>query len=203
MEFPKPERNILPYSLTNDRFGYAVYSMVIFASPEQQSKIQSLRDSVKVRRSMIPAHVTAKGPVCDIPSIPELQAVISEQVRSMAPFMVKFSGERWALTSANGENLGSLNIEVTLELAKLHLRLLESVNPISTFAYPLDSRGVFRPHRTVFHEPEPELEVRAAEAMQELEIGDGFSAESVSLMGHIGTPYRGEWVLISEHRLGA
>lgn len=200
MKFPMPAQNVDPYTLSNDENGYAVYTMILFANSEQQAAVQKIRDAVKVRRSMLPAHVTVKGPICQIPSIPAIQRIIDEVTHAIGSIPVAFAGMSEARTFQNGEVASLQSIELTPEIVELHSNLLSALDPVSTTAYPMESRGNFAPHLTIYHEPEPELESLGERLLGELDIGTGFQADRVSLMGHVGTPFRGDWRLISEHR---
>ncbi|MBI4305513.1 MAG: 2'-5' RNA ligase family protein, partial [Chloroflexi bacterium] len=98
----------------------AVYSTVLFANPEQKAKVQAIRDAVKVRRSMMPAHVTAKGGFCDMPGIDDVTALVDRVCRSIRPFPVEFEGKPKAGRLANGEVLATQPIAVTPSLLALH-----------------------------------------------------------------------------------
>ncbi|MCH8103074.1 MAG: hypothetical protein IIB28_07965, partial [Chloroflexi bacterium] len=56
----------------------------------------------------------------------------------------------------------------------------------------------YRPHLTVYAEPTLDHADLANELATNLDLGTGFTASSMCLMGHVGTPYRGEWKLIRE-----
>lgn len=193
-------RNTDPYILSNDENGFSVYGFVLFATPEQCEAVQKVRNTVRVRRSMLPAHVTVKGPVCDTPSIKAVQAILDQITGSVSRIRVQFGEEITAKTLPNDEVIGTQSIQVTPELAALHIRLIEALNPISVTAYKSESEGVFRPHLTVYHEPEPGLEQIGEQMLTKLHIGNEFLSDRISLMGHVGTPFRGEWKLISEHK---
>ena len=201
MNYPIPARQTNFYDLENDEFGYSVYSLVVFATPEQQAAVQEIRDKVKVRRSMLPAHVTVKGPFSDISSIADVQSLIDKSLIGLNGVSVDFSGSQFKLRPNPNEFVAGLSVEVSPELAELHRRLLASIDPISTNSYPPEKKGEFPPHLTVFHEPASELESLGEQLLDDLDIGTGFPANTISLMGHVGTPFRGEWVHISEHPL--
>ncbi len=201
MDYPLPSSTVDPYTLLDDDFGYSVYTLVIFATHDQQHAVQVVRDRVSVQRSMLAAHITVKGPFCRIPSIVEVQDIIGEVIRDCPPIQANFGLERSPRTLSNGENIGWLDVDVNSSLAQLHSGLLDALDPVSTNAYPPEAQGRFHPHLTVYHEPASELEELGGQLLRDLDVGTGFRAETLSLMGHIGTPYRGEWVSISDHPL--
>ena len=201
IEFPKAAQTVDPYTLSNDSFGYSCYAVIIYATPEQQALVQEIRDAVRVRRSMLPAHVTVKGPICEIPSIDEVQRAIGKVAESSGPIDVKLKGGPAARRFSSGEVAALQPIRTTDDLAEVHRKLLEAINPIATNAYSLDATGEYHPHLTIYHEPEPEFEERGSELLEGLDIGSSFTAESLHLAAHSGTPFRGEWESLSEHRL--
>lgn len=196
-----PTRATDTAELSNDQFGYSVYSFVLVADPAQQRAVQEVRDAVRNQRSMLPAHVTAKGGVSEIPSLEAVQAVLDE-IGSVTPKLwVGFAGGPHVRRSRDGTVISTLPIEVTPELSALHEALLRELDPISSTAYRLDMTGEYHPHLTIYHEPLPELESHGEELMETFDIGAGFEATELSFVGHVGTPYRGEWKLISTHKL--
>lgn len=199
MEYPFPSSTVDPYTLSDDEFGYSVYSLVLFATPEQQHAVQAVRDRVSVQKSMLPAHVTAKGPFCRVPSVTEVQGIIDDVIRGLPPIQADFGPDRIPRTLSNGERIGWIDVNVSSGLAELHGRLLDALDSVATNAYPPEARGWFHPHLTVYHEPDSESEELEAKLLRDLNIGTGFRADALSLMGHVGTPYRGEWVSISDH----
>ena len=169
MEFSVPARNVHPYSMSNDRNGYSVYGVIVYGTPEQQAAVREIRDAVRVRRSMLAAHVIVKGPVCEIPSIEDLPRVIGSVAEASWPIAVEFEGSPTA--------------------------------PISTNADSLDATREYRPHLTIYREPEPGFEDRGLELLERLDIGSNFTADSLHLIAHRGTPGRGKWEDLSVHPL--
>ncbi|MBI4220640.1 MAG: 2'-5' RNA ligase family protein [Chloroflexi bacterium] len=196
-----PVRYVDPYILSNDRHGYAVYSTVLFANPEQRAKVQAIRDAVKVRRSMMPAHITSKGGFCEIPRIEQVRELLDQVCRETRPFIVEFEGQPRARKAANGEVLSTQAIRLTPDLVSLHERLIDTLGPVTTDAY--QQNRPYHPHLTIYHEPEPALEQRGVELLGTLDIGIGYEVRELHFMGHVGRPYRGRWETLSVHRFNA
>lgn len=196
-----PKRNVDPYTLSNDREGYSVYGFVLMASEPQQESVQKIRDAVRVERSMLPAHVTVKGPISDVPSLAEVQRIVSEITETTSALRVEFDGTPRARRLDNGETLATQAIKVTPELSDLHERLLIALDPVSATAYRSEDVGVYGPHLTIYHEPLPELESHGEKLLETFDIGDGFDAHAIHVFGHSGTPFRGKWALLSVHKL--
>jgi 2'-5' RNA ligase len=201
MKYPIPSSTTDPYGLTNDEFGFSVYTLVLFAPVDIQQTVQDLRDAVEVRRSMLPAHITIKGPFCGIDSIDNVKKRIDSVLAGASEVNIRLESERISRTLPNAENIGLITVDVSEELDQLHRHLFRELDPVSTCAYWPEIRGEFRPHLTVYHEPVPEKESLASTLLDSLKISDEFRAETVSLMGHVGTPFRGQWLPISEHSL--
>ena len=201
MEFSVPARNVHSCSLSNDRNGYSVYGVIVYGTPEQQAAVREIRDAVRVRRSMLAAHVIVKGPVCEIPSIEDLQRVIGSVAEASWPIAVEFEGSPTARKLPNGEMAALQSIRVTDHLADIHRRLLEAIDPISKNADSLDATGEYHPHLTVYREPEPGFEDQGLELLERLDIGSNFTADSLHLIAHRGTPGRGKWEDLSVHPL--
>lgn len=197
-----PARTVNPYELSNDRYGYSVYGVVLLASDAQQRKVQTIRDSVRNRRSMIPAHVTSKGPVCEIPDLETIQSLVGTVASMTVPFTVKFDGRPIVRRLPNSEIIAIQPIAKTMELVALHRRLLEVLLPMTTNAYDADATGDYHPHLTIYHEPEPELATQAEKLLSNIDLGTGFDVAAVHLVAHKGRPYRGEWQLIQYFPFG-
>lgn len=195
-------KTVNPYDLSNDRFGYSVYGVVLFASEDQQRKVQVVRDAVRNRRSMLPAHVTVKGPVCEIPDLETIRSLVGSVASMTAPFAVNFEGRPDARTLPNGEVFAGQPIAKTLELVAVHNRLIEVLQPITTNAYRLDATGEYHPHLTIYHEPEPDLAAHGEKLLSTLDLGTGFEATGLHLVAHVGTPYRGKWELLNFYPFG-
>jgi len=187
---------VSPYERPNDRYGYALYGFVLMANPEQQAAVLHLRDMAGNRRSMIPGHVTVKGPVCEIPSLDEIKGIVRGIAAMAAPFAVVFSKER-----RHRDGFCALRIEKTPELVRVHNALYNALDPIVTHAYSPEAGDDYHPHMTLFHEPDPTLEAGAHRLADVLDLGAGFTAKSIHLMGHVGPPYRGQWVVVQEFPL--
>ena len=201
-ERPAP-KIVSPYDRPDDEFGYAVYSVVIKASISQQAAIQAVRQAVKHKRSMIPAHVTVKGTFCELPSLDTIIDRIQEIARQVAPLRVEFQlGDRNDESSSgikrNGNDYAGQMIRRTDDLVALHDLLYEALSPITTNAYGREDGDNYKPHMAIYAEATPGLEQKADEMLANLDIGSGFDCDVLFLMGHIGPPYRGRWTVVRE-----
>ena len=194
---------VSPYGRPDDRFGYAVYSCVAFATPEQQKEVQALRDAVKAQRSMMPAHVTVKGTFCEIPSPDRIKALVRQVADTTQAFKAEFAGgivpgPRYD----TGEGWAGVAVRKTPPLVDLHERLCDTLAAVTTNAYGPESGDDYHPHVTVIHEPLPELKPIGKELVAKAKLtGSGFPVQEIWLMGHVGPPYRGTWTTIESFRL--
>ena len=194
---------VSPYGRPDDRFGYAVYSCVAFAAPEQQQEVQALRDAVKAQRSMMPAHVTVKGTFCEIPSLDAVKALIAQIAEVTPGFFVEFEGGiRLGRTYDTAPGWAGVQFRKTPELVGLHDSLYRVLAPVTTNAYGLERGDDYRPHMTVFDEPLPELKQLGKELAAKTKLrSPGFPVSEIWFMGHVGPPYRGRWMTIESFRL--
>jgi 2'-5' RNA ligase len=195
-------KQVSPYERQNDRFGYAVYSVVAMASLAQQGMVDLARRALGCQRAMVPAHVTVKGAFCEIPGLDEVMKRVKEAAAVTPPFRVRFSGRPNRVTSADGRVGASQGVERTPELLELHEQLYHALAPVTVNAYGDEAGEAYHPHLTVYDEPLPELEYRTTDILNTMQLGDGFECSSVFLMGHIGRPYRGRWTAVREFVLG-
>jgi 2'-5' RNA ligase len=113
------------------------------------------------------------------------------------PFEIKFAGNANQSRGRGDHRSGFQGIQVTPDLKALHMSLYDSLSPVSTLAYGPEGES-YHPHLTVYADPAPGLGDLANEQASKLDLGAGFTATSMCLMGHVGTPYRGEWKLIKD-----
>lgn len=190
-------QSVSPYEQRNDRFGYAVYSVVVFADGQIQKKVQNIRNAVAIRRSMMPAHITVKGTFCRISNLDETRKVISDIAAATDPVEIVFQGgANQAFVSSDSQS-GFQGVEITPELKSLHMNLFDALTPLTTLAYGPEGER-YRAHLTVYAEPSPGSGDLANELASSLDLGEGYAATSMCLMGHAGTPYRGQWSIIEE-----
>ncbi len=188
---------VSPYEQWNDSFGYAVYSVVVFADHETRERVQAVRGAVAAQRAMMPAHVTVKGTFCRINDLDEIKTAVSDIALATDPFEIEFAGGASQTFGGADHQFGFQGIQVTPDLKALHMSLYDSLSPVSTRAYGSEGEN-YRPHLTVYAEPAPDRVDLANDLVSRLDLGAGFTANSMRLMGHVGRPYSGEWKLIKE-----
>jgi 2'-5' RNA ligase len=181
--------------LTNDRFGYSCYTLVVPASEELTKQVESLRNQMGVTVASIPAHVTVKGTFYDIDSLEQVKQLVEEITSSTAPFFISFK-ERAFHWWADG---GALTVPVTPPIQALHDTLVATISPLGKPAYRDDPYPV---HMTLVYGQSPERLQQAQALVQEMDFGPGFMAESVDLMGRVGQAVGGEWRVIKRFGLG-
>jgi len=152
---------------------------------------------------MIPAHITAKGTFCEVPSLEEVIRLMRQVAEATSPFEVKFSPEGPRRGQfEEGPQYATQPIEKTSELVELHDRLYDLIAPTTTNAYAREDGDNYWPHMTIYSEPMPQLEHQADDLLESLVIGTGFDCDAMFLMGHIGPPYRGRWTVVREVPFG-
>ncbi len=181
--------------LTNDRFGYSCYTLVVPASENLINQVEALRNQMGVTVASIPAHVTVKGTFYDIDSLEQVKQLVEGITSSTAPFFISFK-ERSFHWWADG---GALTVPATPPIQALHDTLVATISPLGTPAYQDDPYLV---HMTLVYGQSPERLQQAQALVQEIDFGPGFMAEAVDLMGRVGPGVRGGWKLIKRFGLG-
>ncbi len=201
MNAPEP-RIVSPYNRPNDEFGYSVYSVVVFATPEQQARVQEVRDAVRAQRSMMPAHVTVKGTFCEIPSLDQIKVLVRDVASRTIGFSVEFEpGIVLGKNYDTGMGWAGVPIRKTTLLVACHDAMYGALAPVTTNAYGNELGDEYHPHVTVFSEPLPELKQLGKQLAATTDLGGGYPVRDVWLMGHVGPPYRGKWTPIESFPL--
>ena len=181
----------------NDRFGYSVYAGVLTAAPRQVAEVAKLREAIKPRRSMLPAHVTVMGTFCDVQSLDEIKRIFAGVARGCRPVEVKFDGTGMHIYP----DWASFDVVKRAELVRLHDELTAAVSPHVTDAYGYAEHG-YTPHLTLWQECPPEDQTLADRLGRELDLGRGFTARAVDLVGRAGPAHGGRWVTVESFPLG-
>jgi 2'-5' RNA ligase len=185
-------------TLPNDHFGYSVYALVAHATPEQVRMVAEVREAVGQARAVIPAHVTVRGTFYGIESLEGMRGLLRETAAGLEPARVEFSPGGWKLHTDDGDRHGCVMPCVTTPaLRSLHETFDAIVRPRSQDAYGND----YRAHLTLYQDCTGDQIQRAEALVAGLDIGAGFSFESVELMGRVGPAFGGGWTLIESFPL--
>jgi 2'-5' RNA ligase len=182
-----------PRTLSNDSFGYSVYSLVAHASPEQVALVGEVRRTVGQVRAVIPAHVTVRGTFYGIESLDEMRGLLRGTAAGSEPTRVEFCPGGWELHTGDGDRHGCFMPCVTSPgLRALHEAFDAVIGPRSQDAYG----GGYRAHMTLCQDCTREQVQQAMALVAGMDIGNGFDVDSVELMGRVGPAFGGEWKLI-------
>lgn len=183
-------------NLPDDRFGYSVYAVVIMAPREIMQMVGGLRQTLRITRPMIPAHVTVKGTFYDIPDLDELRKSLSGLAGRTRSFRLRFDGQQ----HANEGKHRFFAVQKTYELESLHRDLESIINPISRNAY---GDHEFQPHLTLYERVSEQQAVTGQALAEFMDPGAGFIATAFSLMGRRGKSADGTWVEVQRYALGS
>jgi hypothetical protein len=185
-------------TLPNDRFGYSVCALVAHATAEQVRMVAEAREAVGQARAVIPAHVTVRGTFHGIESLEGMRGLLRETAAVLEPAQVEFGPGGWKMHTEDGDRHGCVMPCVTTPaLRSLHETFDAVVRPRSQDAY---GNG-YRAHLTLYQDCTGDQVQRAEAVVAGLDIGTGFSFESVELMGRVGPAFGGEWTLIESFPL--
>lgn len=183
-------------TLPDDRFGYSVYAVVIMAPREIMQMVGALRQTLKIARPMIPAHVTVKGTFYDIPDLEDLRKRLAGVAGRMQSFRLRFDGQQ----AANEGKHRFFVMQRSRELMNLHEDLESLINPISKNAY---GDQEFQPHLTIFERVTKEQAAAGGTLAEFMDPGAGFIATAYSLMARQGSAAEGRWVEVQRYALGS
>ena len=182
----------------NDQFGYSVYVLALLANAEIAEKVAKARDFIGARRTMIDAHVTVRGTFHSIEDLENLKKLLRSEAARHKPCHVRFSESTWDfIDRGNDFHLSIMRCEKSPELLSLHEALDDIVRPQSVNAYPSE----YRAHLTLCEDITAEQLQRAREVAAATDIGTGFDADQVHLLGRVGPAYGGNWNLIESFKL--
>lgn len=185
-----------PSNLPNDKFGYSNYTFVFPASPEVTVKVAALERASKMTRAKISAHITVKGTFHQIDDLEVVRDTARRVITGTKRFWISFDGAEVDHWKSGG---AGLHLRTAPEMQRLHDALVAEFKPISTTYYPDDP---YWTHMTLYQEA-PEDGIAAARALLErTDLGPGFEAFAVDLMGRRGPAYDGRWELIERFLLG-
>jgi 2'-5' RNA ligase len=181
----------LTYStnLTNDRFGYSCYALVIPAPPDITARVAAIEKASGMTRAKIPAHITVKGTFHQVADLKEVRETARRVVGGIRRFRISFEG---ATVKGDAEGAG-LAVPVSTDLQQLHDRLVAAFKPLVETVYPDDPYG---PHMTFYQEAPVDGVELARALVEKTDFGTGFEATAVDLMGRRGPAYGGKWELI-------
>lgn len=173
----------------NDQFGYSCYALVVPASGAVAAQVEQLRNTIGVTVASIPAHITVKGTFFNIESLDKVRDLARQITARHAPFYISFQDAQvqwW-------KEVAALTVLVTPQLQALHDALVANIAPLGLPAYQDDP---YIAHMTLVYNPAPEKSALAKELIAALDLGGGFQAESVDLLGRVGLRVGGAWTLI-------
>jgi len=183
-------------NLPDDRFGYSVYAVVIVAPREIMQMVGGLRQTLRITRPMIPAHVTVKGTFYDVPDLDDLRKRLAALATRMRSFRLRFDGQQ----HANEGRHRFFAVQKTYELMNLHRDLESLIGPVSKNAY---GDHEYQPHLTIYERVTEEQAATGQVVAEFMDPGAGFIATAFSLMARKGKAADGTWVEVQRYALGS
>jgi 2'-5' RNA ligase len=184
-------------NLTNDRYGYSCYALVFPTTKELEAKVAAIERASGMTRAKIPAHITVKGTFHEIPDLVKVRNIARKVIAGTRRFQIPFEGAERAF-SKDVRSAG-LQVKATPEMQRLHDDLVSAHRRVVTTVYPDDP---YRPHLTVYQEATEKDEPAARALFEGTDLGPGFEAAAIDLMGRRGPAYGGRWARIERFSLG-
>ena len=183
-----------PRHQTNDEFGYAVYSVWVYATADQIADIAELRHEISWTRNVLPAyirakaHVTVKALCSGIGSLELMASAVKSVASSSSPFEIQF--QKHLAEWGDGNHTCAKPVEVSQELKSLNRKLESAVRPLTQKTF--GGRN-FKPHMTIYQDAN-QIEVRSGKELAKgLKLGRGFQVNTLELVGRVGPFATGQW----------
>ena len=175
--------------LPNDAWGFSCYSVVIPWPEELARSLHSIECASKMTRSKIPAHMTVVGDIFSVSDLELLKSRVLATAASCNRFYVDFSGieRRW-----DGSHC-ALIYQYSEALRALQKMLEVELEGICSTAYdqPLNFE-----HTTIVAGVDESVVSVVNQMLDGVNLGTGFFASHLDLMGRVDTADDGQWSLL-------
>ena len=191
-----------PRNQSNDKFGYAVYAVWVYASASQIDVIARLRRTILADREMLPAyveaaaHVTVKSLFRDVSDLAQVEAATQKIAFTSRPFQLHLG--RTAIEWGESDHTCAMPVIADTNLRTLNARLESIIGPLceQRFGGP-----DYTPHMTIYQDTTVNEVRLGRELVRELTLGDGFAVSSLELVGRVGPFATGHWVSLGKYPL--
>ena len=179
----------------DDAFGYSVYKVVAVTSAGEAAPVETLRRESGLKRSSMPVNVDVTSSFCDIESLDTVRRRIRRIARTTAPLQVDFAAGGNVVFFPSS---AMVQVRPNGALSELTGALERSIGCVSE-----DVHGdvTFSPHLPVCENCSPDQLRVVARRARDMYLGAGFCAETLMLMGRVGSAYEGEWESIERFPL--
>jgi len=188
------------FNLPDDGYGYGQYNVVLRAMPEQRAALRRFQESIGVGDLAPQGFVSVCAMLYDLSDMDELRSRLRSAAGRHQPVKVTFEKDSYASVGREGIHFGMRRVVLTPELQALRDDIGEALEGVIKQSTPSD--GPYRPHVTLFLFATAEEAARGDELEPELDLGDGFDARMVDLLGRSGHPRGGTLETVESFPLG-
>lgn len=168
-----------------DRYGYARYSIVVHAPTDIADNIQCFRQNIGMADFKTEPHVSISNTLFDLTDMDTLKGKIQALANATKPVLILFSEPPFISRS----NIGFFEVQLTPELVQLRQSVVDDLDGI--IKSKSSPKGSYWPHMTLYQEANQEEASKAATMGLQLDLGNGFHAQTLDLVGRIGSPREG------------
>ncbi len=179
------------YAAAADRHGFGRYSVVLHAPADLAAALQRFRHEIGMAHVGTEPHVSLVSGLHDLVDLDALIRALRLAAARHAPASVTF--ETPAL-HINPDGAAAFRVVVTPELAALRGAVVEAAQGLVRGAPP-PGAGWWA-HLTLYQGADPAQTERARRLGPALDLGPGFTAASVDLVGRLGSPPGGTRAII-------
>jgi hypothetical protein len=170
------------YIQSADRYGFGRYSIVIHAPATIADAVGQFRAAIGMAHVITEPHVSLLSHLHGLADLEELVGRLRQMAAGERPVQVEFAEPE---LSINGDS-ATLGIRASADLLALRGAagcLLQGVMRSSS-----SPDAPWRPHLTLYQGGDDETAAKAKRLGRSLDLGRGFTASSVDLVGRLGTP---------------
>jgi len=177
------------FNLPDDEYGYGQYGVVLRATPEQAARVRQFQESIGVGDLAPQGFVSVCAMLYGLSDMEELKARITRVAAVHRPFRVTFEKDPYATVGRGEIHFGIRKVVLTPEILSLRDDMDKALEGLIKASVPLGQP--YRPHVTLFLFATAGEAARGTELEPELDLGDGFDASAVELIGRSGHPRGG------------
>ena len=168
-----------------DQFGYARYSVVVHAPAVLAGKVQRFRDAIGMADFKTEPHVSISSTLFNLKDLDALKNAIRRVAAAQVPLRFHFADPPF---TSHGD-AGFFEIKSTPGLLMLHQSVIEALIGVIESNTPSDRP--YWPHMTLYQRATEQEAAHAADSGPALDLGDGFDALTLDLVGRVGPPREG------------
>ncbi|MEO1020868.1 MAG: 2'-5' RNA ligase family protein [Pseudomonadota bacterium] len=170
------------YANAADQYGFGRYSIVLHAPAATANEVQRFRVAIGIAHMTTEPHVSIVSHLFALQDREKLLIRLRDLAAELAAIRVTFAEPLLHLT----EGGAVARIVASAELIAMRDATLWQLPGVVSMSQSPDAS--WQPHLTVYQSNSPEVRAKAERLSRTLNLGSGFEATSLDLVGRLGTP---------------